>query len=93
MPKCVQHITDMEKELQAGEGCHVYGDIRVRRIEGIIRFSVHVKDFMLLSTTRKSLENQIRSEFEKFQKNHGVGVVDVRPSCSPALLLMACNGL
>lgn len=75
----VQHISDMDKELQAGEGCHVYGDIRVRRIEGVIRFSVHVKDYMMLASTRKSLEEQMINEFKKFQQNHGVGMVEVRP--------------
>lgn len=63
--------------MQAGEGCHVFGDIRVRRIEGVIRFSVHIKDFMMLASTRKSLEQQMISQFQKMQQNHGVGTVEV----------------
>lgn len=75
----VQHISDMDKELQAGEGCHVYGDILVRRIEGVIRFSAHIKDFMMLKSTRESLEEQMLAQFKKFQENHGAGTVEVCP--------------
>lgn len=75
----VQHISDMDKELQAGEGCRVYGDILVRRIEGVIRFSAHVKDFMMLKSTRKSMEEQMITQLKKLQDHHGAGMVEVCP--------------
>lgn len=74
----VQHMKDMEKEMQDGEGCRLYGDLYVSRMEGLVRLSTHVQDFMRLQSTRADLEKQIKSSMEKIKAHHGVGNMDVR---------------
>jgi hypothetical protein len=71
----------MEKELEDGEGCHLYGDLSVQRLEGVIRVSVSMKDFMLLRSTRDNLRQQMQVAFERLQKRSGgVGDLEVRSS-------------
>lgn len=78
----MQHMRDMEKEMQDGEGCRLYGDLYVSRMEGLVRLSTHVQDFMRLQSTRADLEKQIQSAVEKIKAHHGVGNMDVRLTVS-----------
>lgn len=73
----VQHMKDMEKELQDGEGCRLYGELRVTRMEGLVRLSTHVQDFLRLQSTRADIEQQIQSAVENIKAHHGVGNLEV----------------
>lgn len=42
----IQHMGDMEAEIEAHEGCRVYGSVVVRRVSGKLHFSVHQQSFM-----------------------------------------------
>jgi hypothetical protein len=70
-------MKDMDKELQDGEGCRLYGQLQVTRMEGIVRLSTHVQDFLRLESTRKDLENQIQAAVEDIKAHHGVGNLEV----------------
>lgn len=72
-----QHMKDMEKELQDGEGCRLYGELLVSRMEGLVRLSTHVQDFLRLQSTRSDLEKQIKTAVEDIKAHHGVGNLEV----------------
>jgi hypothetical protein len=86
----MQHYKDMEQELQDGEGCRVYGELLVSRMEGLVRLSTHVQDFLRLQSTRADIEKQIHTALENIQSNRGVGQLDVRLLLLPAAACCRC---
>jgi hypothetical protein len=88
----VQHMLDMEKELQDGEGCRVYGELHVRRIEGLVRLSTHVQDFLRLQSTRQDLEKQIQTAVENIKAHNGAGNLEVCFLLCSCITEMQCIG-
>lgn len=51
----LKHVEEMEQELRDGEGCHVFGELEVKRLAGAMRLTVHMRDWMQLRATQAEI--------------------------------------